>query len=175
MGEYQGGVYPSSLVRKALPLTPPSSQRVAKAAASILGTTGDIAHEALLLSVDVLEFAPVLGLQQAARTLLGIWDALQMVDVSAFLGSRLGFLRVLSLVGLGPCNGFVVRWVGGSVSTFRPGLGLAFRGLFGLIRGFVRCVSNPTRLSLRVLLLSLSFRPCVRPCFRFGVMSERVS
>lgn len=120
MGEYQGGVYPSSLVRKALPLTPPSSQRVAKAAASILGTTGDIAHEALLLSVDVLEFAPVLGLQQAARTLLGIWDALQMVDVSAFLGSRLGFLRVLSLVAwaLQWFRRALGGWVGFDVSTW---------------------------------------------------------
>ena len=59
------------------------SQRVAQAAVSILGTAADIAHEVLLTSVDFLDFAPVPGLQTAARTLLMIWDTLQEVDVSA--------------------------------------------------------------------------------------------
>ncbi|KAK7455814.1 hypothetical protein VKT23_010848 [Stygiomarasmius scandens] len=54
--------------------------RVAQAAASVLGTAGLVAHEALLVSVDLLELAPVPGLRSAASTLLTIWDALQMVD-----------------------------------------------------------------------------------------------
>ena len=39
-------------------------------------------HELLELSTDLLRFAPIPGLEEAARTLLGIWDALKMVDVS---------------------------------------------------------------------------------------------
>ena len=54
---------------------------MAKAAANILGTASDVAHEALILSSDLLQFAPVAGLSEAARVLLNIWDALQMVDV----------------------------------------------------------------------------------------------
>lgn len=57
-------------------------QRVAKAAASVLGLAADVGHETLMLSVNALGFAPVAGLEQAAKTLLDIWDALQMVDAS---------------------------------------------------------------------------------------------
>lgn len=57
-------------------------KRVATAARVVLGTALDITHEGLLISADLLELAPVPGLQVAARTLLGIWDALQRVDVS---------------------------------------------------------------------------------------------
>ncbi|RDB18261.1 Dual specificity protein kinase splA [Hypsizygus marmoreus] len=64
-------------------------QRVAQAAASVLGTTGDIVHEALFLSADFLEFAPIPGLEAAAKTLLNIWDALQLVDMN-----RLACLRL---------------------------------------------------------------------------------
>ncbi|KAF8890966.1 hypothetical protein BD779DRAFT_1515523 [Infundibulicybe gibba] len=64
-------------------------ERVAQAAASVLGTAGDIAHEALLMSVELLDFAPVPGLQTAAKTLLNIWDTLQMVDMN-----RLACLRL---------------------------------------------------------------------------------
>ncbi|KAH9924941.1 hypothetical protein B0H21DRAFT_886279 [Amylocystis lapponica] len=64
-------------------------ERVAKAAVNVLGTTADVVHEALLISVDVLEFAPLPGLHTAARTLLGIWDALQAVDIN-----RLACLRL---------------------------------------------------------------------------------
>lgn len=35
------------------------------------------------MSVELLDFAPIPGLQAVAKTLLNIWDALQMVDVSA--------------------------------------------------------------------------------------------
>ena len=49
-----------------------------------MGTAVELTHEALLTSVDLLEFAPVPGLQTAARTLLQIWDSLQSVDVRSF-------------------------------------------------------------------------------------------
>lgn len=42
----------------------------------------DGVHEALAAGAEVLEFAPIPGLAQAARVLLDIWDAVQMVDVS---------------------------------------------------------------------------------------------
>lgn len=64
-------------------------ERVAKAAASVLGTTGDVVHEALLTSVELLEFVPVMGLAAAARTLLNIWDAVQQVNTN-----RLACLRL---------------------------------------------------------------------------------
>lgn len=62
----------------------PLTQRVAVAARSVLGTTLDITHEALLTSVDLLDLAPVPGLAIAARTLLNVWDCLQKVDVRSF-------------------------------------------------------------------------------------------
>ena len=49
---------------------------------NILGWTDEIAHELLEISTDLLRFAPIPGLEEPARTLLGIWDALKMVDVS---------------------------------------------------------------------------------------------
>jgi len=63
----------------------PPFQRVAVAARSVLGTSVGIAHEALLLSVDWLDLAPIPGLRAAAQTLLYIWDSLQQVDVRIFL------------------------------------------------------------------------------------------
>ncbi|GLB45720.1 putative protein tyrosine kinase [Lyophyllum shimeji] len=64
-------------------------ERVAQAVASILGTAGDAAHEVLLTSVDLLDLAPVPGLASAARVLLNIWDALELVDTN-----RLACLRL---------------------------------------------------------------------------------
>ncbi|OBZ74270.1 hypothetical protein A0H81_05040 [Grifola frondosa] len=64
-------------------------QRVSEAAVNVLGTSGDVLHEVLLVSADVLRFVPILGLEEAARTLLGIWDSLQMVDIN-----RLACLRL---------------------------------------------------------------------------------
>ncbi|KAJ3730506.1 hypothetical protein C8R42DRAFT_650363 [Lentinula raphanica] len=64
-------------------------KRVAQAASSVLGTTALIAHEVLLTSVDLVELAPVPGLQAAARTLLQIWACLQQVD-----SNRLQCLRL---------------------------------------------------------------------------------
>ncbi|EPQ50917.1 hypothetical protein GLOTRDRAFT_66644 [Gloeophyllum trabeum ATCC 11539] len=46
-------------------------------------------HEVLRVGVDVLEFAPVMGLQEAARTLLGIWDSLQYVELNRMACLRL--------------------------------------------------------------------------------------
>ncbi len=60
---------------------------MAEAAVNVLGTAGEVVHELLEVSVDVLKFAPIVGLEEAARTLLNIWDALQLVDVSATYSS----------------------------------------------------------------------------------------
>jgi abelson tyrosine-protein kinase 1 len=56
-------------------------QRVAVAARAVLGTVGDVAHEVLLLSVELVDLAPLPGLAPAAKTLLNIWDAMQDVNV----------------------------------------------------------------------------------------------
>ncbi|KAF4568598.1 hypothetical protein EYR40_009997 [Pleurotus pulmonarius] len=54
--------------------------QVARAAQSVLSTAGDITHELLEFTLEVGEFIPVPGLQTAVKTLLKIWDVLQMVD-----------------------------------------------------------------------------------------------
>jgi abelson tyrosine-protein kinase 1 len=41
-----------------------------------------IGHEVLFTGVDLLQFAPVPGLDTAGKILLGIWDAVEMVEVS---------------------------------------------------------------------------------------------
>ena len=64
-------------------------QRVAEAAVNVLGTASQVVHELLEVGVDVLKFAPIVGLEEAARTLLNIWDALQLVDIN-----RLACLRL---------------------------------------------------------------------------------
>lgn len=65
--------------------------KVNKALKSVLGTTLDVTHEALATGADLLQLAPVPGLAEAARVLLNLWDALQMVD-----GNRLACLRLVS-------------------------------------------------------------------------------
>jgi hypothetical protein len=62
---------------------------VAAAVRSVLGAAGDVAHEALQIGADALELAPLPGLAPAARTLLGIWDALQDVDVRRRIHPRI--------------------------------------------------------------------------------------
>lgn len=52
-------------------------QRVAQAAVSVLGVAGDVTHEALVMSTDLLKYAPVVGLQEAAKMLLSIWSTLR--------------------------------------------------------------------------------------------------
>jgi abelson tyrosine-protein kinase 1 len=47
----------------------------------VLGTAVDVAHEALLLSVEPLSMLPIPGLNEAAKTLLLVWDALEQVEV----------------------------------------------------------------------------------------------
>ena len=42
----------------------------------------DLVHDTLEVAVDALEFAPVMGLAEAGRMLLTIWDAVQLVEVS---------------------------------------------------------------------------------------------
>ena len=64
-----------TVLRKAL-------QRVAEASVKVLGATGKVVHELLGVGVDFLRFAPIPALEEAARTLLNIWDSLQLVDVS---------------------------------------------------------------------------------------------
>ncbi|ESK86494.1 hypothetical protein Moror_9860 [Moniliophthora roreri MCA 2997] len=64
-------------------------QRVYMAARSVLGTALDVTHEALALSADMLELAPIPGLSACARTLLLIWDSLQMVDLNRLQCLRL--------------------------------------------------------------------------------------
>ena len=69
---------------------PREFQKVSNAAEVVLGYTLDVLHEGLEVGAEVLEFAPIPGLAQAARVLLGIWDAVQMVDVSlSFLWIRI--------------------------------------------------------------------------------------
>jgi hypothetical protein len=41
-----------------------------------------IGHEVLFTGVDLLQFAPVPGLDIAGKILLGIWDAVELVEVS---------------------------------------------------------------------------------------------
>ena len=43
---------------------------------------GDITHEVLIRASELLKFAPIPGLEGSARVLLGIWEALQQVEVS---------------------------------------------------------------------------------------------
>ncbi|KAI0653255.1 kinase-like domain-containing protein [Cubamyces menziesii] len=64
-------------------------QRVAEASVKVLGATGKVVHELLGVGVDFLRFAPIPALEEAARTLLNIWDSLQLVDVN-----RLACLRL---------------------------------------------------------------------------------
>ena len=56
---------------------------MSKAVVNILGIAEDVGHEALVISSELLEFAPLPGLRVAALALLDIWEALQLVDVSA--------------------------------------------------------------------------------------------
>lgn len=46
-----------------------------------IGTAGCIGHEVLSLGGDLLTFVPVPGLDVAAKLLLSIWDAIEMVEV----------------------------------------------------------------------------------------------
>ncbi|EGO28920.1 hypothetical protein SERLADRAFT_413601 [Serpula lacrymans var. lacrymans S7.9] len=58
---------------------------------SIAHTAADITHEALSLGADALKFAPIPGLEEAAKALLAVWEGVQMVDMN-----RLACLRITS-------------------------------------------------------------------------------
>jgi abelson tyrosine-protein kinase 1 len=62
---------------------------VTDAARSVLGNALDVTHAMLEISADLLQLAPVPGLAEAARALLGIWDALQAVDMNRMACLRL--------------------------------------------------------------------------------------
>ncbi|KIM89615.1 hypothetical protein PILCRDRAFT_812439 [Piloderma croceum F 1598] len=64
-------------------------KRVAVAARSVIGTSLNITHQALVMGVDLLDLAPVPGLRVAALTLLNVWDALQKVDMNRMACLRL--------------------------------------------------------------------------------------
>ncbi|KAH9921625.1 uncharacterized protein B0H18DRAFT_1121320 [Fomitopsis serialis] len=64
-------------------------KRVAEAVVNVLGVAEDVGHEALVISSELLEFAPLPGLRVAALALLDIWEALQMVDVNRMACLRL--------------------------------------------------------------------------------------
>ena len=49
---------------------------------NMLDWTEETANELLKIGTGPLRFAPIPGLEEAARTLLGIWDALETIDVS---------------------------------------------------------------------------------------------
>ncbi|KZT21885.1 hypothetical protein NEOLEDRAFT_1072805 [Neolentinus lepideus HHB14362 ss-1] len=63
--------------------------RVEEAAMKVLDVGLDVLREALRIGVDVMEFVPAMGLQEAARALLGIWDALQYVELNRMACLRL--------------------------------------------------------------------------------------
>ncbi|KAN0141932.1 Protein kinase-like domain containing protein [Lactarius tabidus] len=63
--------------------------RVIWAIGSALGTAASIGHEALFSGVDLLQFAPVPGLNTAGTILLSIWDAIEMVETNRQASLRL--------------------------------------------------------------------------------------
>lgn len=64
-------------------------QRVSYALRSTLSYGLDATHDLLEIGADVLRFSPVPGLEEAARVLLTIWDSLQLVEVSGYVGFSL--------------------------------------------------------------------------------------
>lgn len=55
-----------------------------------------IGHEALFAGVDLLQLAPVPGLNTAGNILLNIWDAIELVEVSV-IGALFVALLVLTV------------------------------------------------------------------------------
>ena len=55
-----------------------------------------IGHEVLFTGVDLLQFVPVPGLDIAGKILLGIWDAVEMVEVSMIVDTLFTALLVLT-------------------------------------------------------------------------------
>jgi abelson tyrosine-protein kinase 1 len=66
---------------------------VIRAIGGALGTAASIGHEALFTGVDLLQFAPVPGLNTAGTILLNIWDAIEMVEVNVMGAQSRGYWR----------------------------------------------------------------------------------
>jgi abelson tyrosine-protein kinase 1 len=64
-------------------------QRVVEAVAGVLGTAAGVTHEVLFAGVDLLRFSPIPGLELLGHTLLNIWEAVDMVEVSSKLNRSL--------------------------------------------------------------------------------------
>ncbi|KAN0138399.1 Protein kinase-like domain containing protein [Lactarius tabidus] len=60
-----------------------------EAIGSALGAAASIGHEVLFTGVDLLQFAPVPGLDLAGKILLSIWDAVDMVEANRAASLRL--------------------------------------------------------------------------------------
>ncbi|KAH9848357.1 hypothetical protein C2E23DRAFT_889200 [Lenzites betulinus] len=65
-----------------------TKQRVATAIATVLDIALDVIHDALKYGSEILSLAPVVGLPQAARALLKIWDSLRRVASIGEAGSE---------------------------------------------------------------------------------------
>ncbi|KAF8257566.1 kinase-like domain-containing protein [Lactarius quietus] len=63
--------------------------RVIEAVGGALSTAASIGHEVLFTGVDLLQFAPVPGLNTAGKILLNIWDAIEMVETNRQASLRL--------------------------------------------------------------------------------------
>ncbi|VDC00982.1 unnamed protein product [Peniophora sp. CBMAI 1063] len=66
-----------------------AKKRVVEAASAVLGPAANLAHEALFVGVDLLQFVPVPALDVAGKMLLSIWDAVELIEVN-----RLSCLRL---------------------------------------------------------------------------------
>ena len=51
---------------------------------AVVDTALDVTREVLEAGSEVLQFAPVAGLAEAARVLVNIWNAVQLVEVSSY-------------------------------------------------------------------------------------------
>ncbi|KAH7882529.1 hypothetical protein F5I97DRAFT_1816649, partial [Phlebopus sp. FC_14] len=60
-----------------------------RSASSLMDTVMPVMKETLAVSADVLKFAPCPGLEEAARTLLGIWEACEHIETNKYACLRL--------------------------------------------------------------------------------------
>ncbi|KAF8838960.1 hypothetical protein BDN67DRAFT_932949 [Paxillus ammoniavirescens] len=81
-------ILPASTIRKLSPAGE-ALLKAGHAASSIGHSLAPVIKEGLVMSTDVLKFAPVPGLEEAARVLLGVWQACEKVDTN-----RLSCLRL---------------------------------------------------------------------------------
>ena len=62
-------------------LTSSTSQRFTGAAESVAATVLDVGHDVIQLSTGFLQVVPIPGLDEAARLIVKIWDAIDAVKV----------------------------------------------------------------------------------------------